>query len=132
MNRLNKLLILIALSVAVALTGCREDIASVEIDFEEPTAGEIVSDAGDVHIHVHFHADNGDLHDIEVKLHPDGDVDDMIIDFEGHEHVPDFDFEQDVDLSGYPAGTQFHLEAKACLDHDCEDVEMDDIEFSIP
>ena len=119
--------------VVALFTACeREDVASVEIAFEEPVAGEVVEDASDVHIHVIFTATSGDLHDIEVKLHPDGDVDDMIIDFDGHEHVESYDFVEDRDLSSYPSGTMFHLEAEACLDHDCEEVVREDIEFSIP
>jgi hypothetical protein len=88
--------------------------------------------ASDVHIHIHFTATGGELHDVMVMLHPDGDVDDMIIEFEEHEHVEEYVFEQEVDLSGYASGTKFHLEAKACSDHDCESSEEGDIEFSIP
>ena len=134
MNLLTKLLALCALLGALFLTACKdeEEIASAEIEFEEPTAGEVVSDPSDVHIHVHFTATSGELHDIEVMLHPEGDVDDMIINFDEHSHDKEYIFEEDRDLSGYASGTEFHLEAKACLDHDCEEVTTGDIEFSIP
>ncbi len=131
MIRLNQLLVALVVLVALLLTACKEDIASAEIEFEEPMAGEVVADASDVHIHIHFTASSGELHDIVVKLHPDGDVDDMIIDFDEHDHTEEFVFEQEVDLSSYPSGTEFHLEAEACLDHDCESKEAGDIEFSI-
>ena len=132
MIRLNQLLGMLVLLSALVLTACnQEEIAAVEIEFEEPMAGEVVADASDVHIHVHFRATSGEFHEVEVMLHPDGDVSDMIIEFDQHEHTDDFVFEQELDLSSYPAGTEFHLEAKACLDHDCESVEEGDIEFSI-
>lgn len=133
MNQISKLLVILLGLALFGLTSCKQEpVASAEIEFEEPMAGEIVSDASDVHIHIHFTATNGDLHEIEVMLHPDGDVDDMILDFHHHDHVEEYVFEQEVDLSSYPAGTTFHLEAVTCLDHDCEEEKMGDIEFSIP
>lgn len=133
MIRLNQLLGWLVMLGVLVLTACnQDDIASAEIEFEEPTAGEVVADASDVHVHVHFTATSGELYDVEVKLHPDGNVDDMIVDEDEHVHSDEYVFMDDLDLSGYPAGTEFHLEAKACLDEDCESTEMGDIEFSIP
>lgn len=118
--------------IAFGVSSCdNTTIASAEIEFEEPVAGEVVADASDVHIHVHFTAIDGELHEVEVMLHPDDDASDIIIDFDEHDHTEEFIFEQEVDLSSYPSGTEFHLEAKACLDHDCEETETGDIEFSI-
>ncbi len=133
MNQITKLLVILLGLALFGLTSCKQEaVTSVEIEFEEPMAGEIVTDASDVHIHIHFTATNGDLHDVEVMLHPDGDVNDLILDFHQHDHAEEFVFEEEVDLSSYPAGTTFHLEAEVCLDHDCEEVEFGDIEFSIP
>jgi hypothetical protein len=110
-----------------------EPIPTIEIEFEEPTAGEVVADASDVHIHIHLHAMNGaEVGDLEVELHPDDDASDKIIEYDEHIHMEEYDFEQDIDLSGYPSGTEFHLEVKVCGDHDCELSASDDIEFSIP
>ncbi|MEL7341954.1 MAG: hypothetical protein AAGM67_15845 [Bacteroidota bacterium] len=132
MIRSNLILTMMVTLVAFGVSSCdNTTIASAEIEFEEPMAGEVVADASDVHIHVHFTAMDGELHEVEVMLHPDNDVSDMIIEFDKHEHTEEFVFEQEVDLSAYPAGTEFHLEAKACLDHDCEESETGDIEFSI-
>ncbi len=133
MFRITQLTIMLTFLGAFALSSCdREEVITVNIEFEEPTAGETVADASDVHIHVHFTAMGGDLHDLEVVLHPDGDVADKIIEFDGHEHAEEYVFMEDVNLSSYPSGTTFHLEAKACLDHDCAESEFGDIEFMIP
>jgi hypothetical protein len=132
--KLWKIILLPVLVLAMTVVGCKEeeDIASVEIEFEEPVAGEIVADASDVHIHVHFTGKNTDVHEVEVELHPDDDVSDKIIEWDEHSHEAEVIFEQEVDLSSYPSGTEFHLEAKACIDHDCNEVVTGDIEFSIP
>jgi hypothetical protein len=128
-----KIILLPVLMIALTVVGCKEEeVASIEIEFEEPTAGEIVADASDVHIHIHFTGKNTDVHEVEVKLHPDGDTSDMIIDWDEHSHEAEIIFVQDVDLSSYPSGTQFHLEAEACVDHDCNEKVFGDIEFSIP
>jgi len=121
------------LSTLLLFTSCAEELGTIEIEFEEPTAGEIVADAANVEIHVHFSAMNGaEVHEVEVELHPDGDVNDLIIEFDDHDHGEEYVFDQMVDLSSYASGTEFHLEAKACVDHDCEETVTGDIEFSIP
>lgn len=133
-NLFSYLAALVTVLTLLLLSSCKEDpIGILEIDFEEPMAGEVVADASDVHIHIHLHAMNGaEVGDLEVELHPDGDVSDKIIEFDDHIHKEEHDFVQDVDLSSYPSGTVFHLEVKVCGDHDCELSATDDIEFSIP
>ncbi len=37
-----------------------------------------------------------------------------------------------IDLSSFPSGTKFHLEAEACLDHKCKEKVSKEIEFTIP
>ena len=131
--KINLISYLAIFAVVLLFSSCAEKLGTIEIEFEEPTAGEIVADASDVHIHVHFHAMNGaEIHEVEVELHPDGDVNDLIIEFDDHDHGEEYVFEQEVDLSSYPSGTEFHLEALACVDHDCEETVTGDIEFSIP
>ncbi|GAB4405716.1 MAG: hypothetical protein OHK0039_06980 [Bacteroidia bacterium] len=130
MNKLQASLTLIV-AVMLFLSACKEDVNQVTIEFEEPTAGEVVANAAQVHIHVHFTATK-DLEEIVLKLHPDGDASDLIIDLDRHVHEVEYVFEQDVDLSSYPSGTVFHLEAEVCIDHDCSAKESGDIEFSIP
>ncbi len=128
---------MLALSVMV-FTGCDEeddhdhdhDHNEITINILEPGADEVVADASDVHIHIEVEATDTN-HDIDIVLHPDGDVDTKIIDQHMHDHDQKVVFEQDIDLSGYPAGTKFHLEVEACSDHDCEEKVFADVEFSI-
>ena len=135
MNLKNTFLLLLALG-ALSFLGCNKDddddhgASDITITFLEPGDGEVLANAAEAHIHIRIEASE-ENHDVKIVLHPDGDVNDKILDFDLHEHDKVIDFEQDVDLSAYPAGTKFHLEVEACKDHDCEEKEFADIEFSI-
>ena len=135
----NPWILLFALS-ALTFTACDNDDEDdhdhmhgdneITINILEPGNDEVVADASDVHVHIEVEATD-ETHDIDIVLHPDGDVDDKIISTDFHEHEQKVVFEQDVDLSSYAPGTKFHLEVEACKDHDCEDREFADVEFSI-
>lgn len=132
----NFLLLGLAITATAVFTSCDKDDDHdhgdnvITISILEPLADEVIVDATDVHIHIEVEASD-ENHEVEIKLHPDGDEDDMIIDLDKHTHDKKFVFEQDVDLSSYPAGTKFHLEVEACIDHDCEEKERKHIDFSI-
>ena len=102
----------------------------ITINILKPTTGEVLTDATNVHIHIEIEATD-ENHEAEIILHPDGDVSDLILDYDEHSHDKVIRFEQDLDLSSYPSGTTFHLEVEACVDHDCEEKERADVEFSI-
>ena len=120
------------LSIGIFFSSCeKEKHNHITITIEEPVDGETVSDCADVHIHVDFDAEE-ENHEIEVILHPEGDVEDKIIDYDEHAHDQVITFDQSVDLCSYPAGTCFHLEVSACEDHDCEETVTADAEFCIP
>ncbi len=102
----------------------------ITITIDEPIDGETIADCSDVHIHIDFVATD-ENHEIEVVLHPEGDVDDKIIDYDEHDHDKEITFEQEVDLCSYGAGTCFHLEVRACEDHDCDEVATAEVEFCI-
>jgi len=128
------LLPLLAVAI-VGVTGCKkeeDDHNHVTITVDEPTNGAVIplTTADDVHIHIEFVFEE-EAHGIEVKLHPEGDENDLIIDYDAHGHETEITFMQEVDLSSYPAGTEFHLEAKACLDHDCNESETAEIHFEL-
>lgn len=122
---------------ALLFTACDKDDEDhdhgdnkITINILEPGNGEVMANPAEVHIHIEVEATD-ENHDIEIELHPEGDVSDKILDVKLHKHDQKIDFEQDVDLSSYPAGTEFHLEVKACLDHDCDETERADVEFKI-
>jgi len=130
---LRKLLPLFAAG-ALFLTACEDgedDHNHIDISFLEPGDEEVVTDASDVHIHVRFSADE-ENHNVAILVHPEGDPTDIILSLDEHDHDQVIDLEVDVDLSSYPSGTEFHVEAEACEDHDCAEVVTNDIHFSIP
>ena len=122
---------------ALTFIGCDKDDDEemhadneITINILEPGADEVITDPSDVHVHIEIEATD-ENHEVEIILHPEGDVDDAIIDFDQHTHDKVVIFEQEVDLSAYPSGTGFHLEVEACVDHDCEEKATADVEFSI-
>lgn len=102
----------------------------ITITIDEPLDGATISDCSEVHIHVDFVA-SVENHEVEIVLHPEGDVNDKIIDYDAHEHDKTISFEQMIDLCSYPAGTCFHLEAEACVDHDCAEKQTAEAEFCL-
>ncbi len=134
----NPWILLFALT-ALTFTACEDDDHDhdhdhgdneITINILEPGNDETVADASDVHIHIEIEATDVN-HDVEIVLHPDGNLDEKILEEKLHDHDKKVSFEQDLDLSSYPAGTKFHLEVEACKDHDCEEREFADVEFSI-
>lgn len=136
----NPWILLLALATAFTFTACEDEDDhdhdhdhgdnEITINILEPGDDEVVADASDVHIHIEIEATDVN-HDIDVILHPDGDISDKILEKKLHDHDKKVNFEQDVNLSSYPSGTKFHLEVKACKDHDCEEVVFEDVEFTI-
>ena len=122
--------------LTVTFVSCDDDDSGsaenqITITIEEPVEGEVIADCADVHIHIDVDA-TIENHELEVILHPEGDTSDKIIDFDEHEHDKEIKFEQEVDLCSYPAGTCFHLEVKACDDHDCEKTTTAEVSFCLP
>jgi len=107
---------------------CKE---SISIENLEPINNETVASPDDVHIHVRVSADC-DFHKVEIELYPTNDPSDLILDFEEHAHSSSYDFERDLDLSGYPAGTEFELDVEVYTDHDGSEYIEKEIDFRIP
>lgn len=119
----------------MTISACDDDHdhGDVTITFLHPANNETIplAQAGDVEIHVKFEWEDGG-EGVVVQLVAENQTNDVIIDFVIDQHERVFEFEQGVNLSSYPAGTEFHLEAKACADHDCEEIAKEaDIHFTI-
>jgi hypothetical protein len=114
---------------------CEEDHnhGHVTITFLHPTNNEQIplAQAGNVDIHVKFEWEGKEGEAVEVYLVAENQTNDVIIDFNNHQHAKVYEFEQAVNLSSYPAGTEFHLTAKGCEDHDCEEFEEASIHFTL-
>lgn len=125
------------LALGLFVTACNDDDHDddhdheVTIEFLEPTDDETVAAPDDVHVHVRITAED-EIHDVEIKMYPHDNEDDLIIDHDAHSHESSYDFEGDYDLSAYPSGTEFHLEVKAAKDHDGTEYEEEDIHFKLP
>lgn len=120
--------------LGLLITSCgddpEDDTNTITITVDEPLNDEVITDCADVHVHIDIEA-SIENHEVEIVLHPEGDVDDKIIDYDEHDHDKLITFEQEVDLCSYPSGTCFHLEVAACIDHDCEVRETADVEFCL-
>jgi hypothetical protein len=139
MMKTNFLYVLAILALGLSFTSCDDDDDDhdhdhgdneITITIEEPTDGEVITECDDVHVHIEITATD-EIHDVEIVLHPEGDVDDKIIDYDEHSHESELDFDQDVNLCSYDAGQCFHLEVKVCKDHDCEETETAEVEFCL-
>lgn len=113
-------------------TSCHNhsDDNEITITIEEPTDDATITDCKEVHVHVKIEATD-ENHEVEIVLHPEGKKDDKIIDFDKHSHDKVVKFDQEVNLCSYEAGTCFHLEVSACVDHDCKEKKTADVEFCL-
>ena len=126
------------LAIGMAVVGCDDDDDhdddhddnEITINIESPTDGGTVADCAEVHIHVDVIATD-ENHEFELILHPDGDASNLILDVDMHDHDAVLNFEQDVNLCDFPAGTCFELDVVACVDHDCEETESASVNFCI-
>lgn len=124
------------LSFGFFMVGCEKDDDhdhednEITILIDEPTGDVAMADCAEVHIHVDITATD-ENHNVELVLHPEGDVNDKILDIDKHDHDKEITIEQEIDLCSYPAGTCFHLEVEACVDHDCEEKTTADFEFCL-
>lgn len=130
----NLFLASLALSV-LSIVGCdkedkhHHDHNDITIDVLKPMQDEVITDASEVYIHINFSASEG-LEEIEIVLYAHGE-EDKIIDFDIHTHDTTYEFLENVDLSSYPAGTEFHLEIDVCEDHDCTEKAHKHLNFKL-
>jgi hypothetical protein len=100
------------------------------IEIVSPKSGSKVLDSKKVEVHVKFTATT-ELHNMAIKLHPDANPSNNIIDWDKHNLEKAYEYKVTKDLSSFPAGTKFRLKVELCEDHDCKNVKLEDIEFTI-
>lgn len=131
----NLLLSAIALGV-LSIVGCDKDDDhdhdhnDITINILEPMQDEVITDASNVTIHIMFEGTE-DLEEIEIVLYAHENEEMKIIDFDNHTHAKTYEFLEEVDLSSYPAGTEFHLEIDVCEDHDCTEKVHKHLDFNL-
>lgn len=98
----------------------------------QPSDGAEVDDPTLVPITVEVWAKEAELHGLIVRLYPRSDRNGLILDIDAHVHGEEYAWGHDLDLSGYPAGTTFVLEAAACVNHDCAEAVEVSSQFRLP
>lgn len=128
-------LFLVALMIiGISFIACNKDDDhedEINIEFLEPMNEEVVANPAEVHVHIRV-TSNDEIHDVEIKMHPEEDEQNLIIDQDLHSHETSLDFEEDYDLSSYASGTEFHLSVRVAKDHEGSEFVEEDIHFSIP
>lgn len=128
----NSLFIVLFGAVLLSTTGCEKEASNeITIKIISPVEDQVMANPGSVLIHIEFEATD-ENHNVEVFIHKDGDVNDVAFEWDEHDHDKKLVLMETIDLSSYPSGTKFHLEAEACKDHDCKNKVFKDVEFSIP
>ncbi|HRD80844.1 MAG: hypothetical protein IAE84_13760 [Saprospiraceae bacterium] len=131
MKLFNGLAVCLALSVALLGFGCDKEKNEVTINIVKPVANQAVANKAAVEILVQFVASE-ENEEVEVHIYQHGDSSNPVFEWHEHEHDPLITLAETIDLSSFPSGTKFHLEAEACLDHKCKEKVSKEIEFTIP
>ncbi len=115
---------------AVLFFSCKKEHNHVDIEFLSPMDNDSVTNSSAVNIKIKFTAEE-ELEGIEVKLmeHTSGNSIAPFNPLEIHEHVKEYILDDTVNLSSYQTGTEFHLEVKACENHDCTEKVTKSIHF---
>ena len=114
-----RLLSLALMLTAFGFTGCdKHHDQEITVTIESPADNAVLSNPSATNISVLFEAEK-ELEEVKVKLYVDAS-NTAIAPFpiEVHEHKKSHRISETVNLSSYPAGTTFRLEAIACKDHD--------------
>jgi hypothetical protein len=125
--------VLIASVSFTMFSSCKKDSGNYVITFISPTEGTTVTDASDAHIEIKFEAPD-DLEEYEISLSVDSVGAAVIAPFplSGHDHVKTITISEHVNLSAYPSGTAFRLNASLCKNHDCTEKLESSVRFLIP
>jgi hypothetical protein len=121
----------LSIMLLTILSSChKHDDIDVTIDIISPVANQVMANPAEVLFNIIFTA-SGELHDIEIKVYPKDNPQDLILDFDLHEHKKVYEFTETRDLSSYPAGTTFVLDVDAYRDEEGTKKETKKIEFKI-
>ncbi len=105
----------------------KEKMSKVDIQINSPSNNATVGTQ--VNLNITFSSQE-ELHDIEISLKKASDHENVpTFPRSIHQHVNSYTFTESVNLDSYPTGTEFHLEATACKNHDCTEKEIKSIHF---
>lgn len=121
------LLLILPIIVLVNNSCEKEKISQVDIQFNSPGNNSTVG--SQVNLDITFSSQE-ELHDIEISLKNESNQENVpTFPRSIHQHVNSYNFTESVNLDSYPTGTEFHLEATACKNHDCTEKEIKSIHF---
>lgn len=115
-----------------AAYSCKKDHNHIEIEFLSPMDEATVANAAAVNIKIKLTADE-ELEEVKITLKKEGETNGIapFNTMEIHQHTKTYTVDETIDLSSYPAGTEFHLEVEACEDHDCSEKVKKSVHFKI-
>ncbi|BDS10412.1 hypothetical protein [Aureispira anguillae] len=103
----------------------------ISITIDAPANNSTVADPSAVEIDIDLTAEI-ELHDVEITLSDNNNTNIAPFDpMDVHVHAKSHHVHETINLSNYPAGSQFKLTVEACEDHDCAEKETKTITFSI-
>lgn len=129
----NFLLLFALLFVVFNLSSCKKDgLESIEIIFINPVNNQVLTaeQAENLEITITLRAER-DLEEFFVKVSPQNNPSDLIVDASKHSHRNELTVNYSRDLSLYPSGTIFLLSVEACSNHVCNATISESIQFSI-
>lgn len=132
---MKKLVLALMAALPLFFTACDShdhDHNDITITIESPTEGMALdsTNCGALEVHIDVKGTE-ELHDVEIKLAPENDPMNYILDVDAHSHDMEYHFVQTVDLCSFAAGTEFHVEVSTCKDHDCTEKATQEVHFSM-
>jgi hypothetical protein len=119
-----------------SLGACKHEhgTGDLTVHIQSPLNNSVVSNAASVSVVVHFTAEH-ELEEVVLNLVVDS-TNATVAPFpiSRHEHNKTLEISETVNLSSYPAGTRFRLEAKACRNHNdnCAEFVQEVSRFTLP
>ncbi|AFC24123.1 hypothetical protein [Saprospira grandis] len=135
MNKTLSLLLLLGLFFSFSACSKEEEdiqITEFQVSFISPSANETLADPANANFQLEVSTPEN-IHGVQVFLYLDGDSS-YIAPFSPSRTPRDGDLleiNEQIDLSAFPAGSQFRLEVKGCLEHGCPQPIIQSIPFNI-
>lgn len=131
MKTIHYVAVILVASTLLWGTGCDKEKNEVTINIIKPVDKQTVANKAAVELHIEFVASE-ENEEVEVHIYQHGNSTTPVFEWHEHDHDAIVKLQETIDLSSFPSGTKFHLEAEACLDHKCKQKVSKEIEFSIP
>jgi len=104
------------LLIVVLALSCNKDSddCNVGINITEPINGSSISDPSSVNVQIIFTGSSGNVNDLSIQVFPVDNPSDFIVNTSSKPNTRIHIENQLLDLSGYPSGSEFRIEAVGC------------------